>query len=69
MCYIVFYYLSKYLFLSFFVVENASMPNVPSGTSGSGASAEEAVPALSWPPETFEASGDEDSLMGLTNNG
>lgn len=45
------------------------MPNVPSGTSGSGASAEEAVPALSWPPETFEASGDEDSLMGLTNNG
>lgn len=44
------------------------MPNVPSGTSAGGANAEEAVPAISWPPETFEASGDEDSLMGLTNN-
>ncbi|CAH2068813.1 unnamed protein product, partial [Iphiclides podalirius] len=50
------------------IVENSSMPNVPSGTSSSGANAEEAVPAISWPPETFEASGDEDSLMGLTNN-
>ncbi|CAG4963257.1 unnamed protein product [Parnassius apollo] len=50
------------------IVENPSMPNIPSGTSGSGANAEEAVPAISWPPETFEASGDEDSLMGLTNN-
>lgn len=45
------------------------MPNVPTGTSGNSANTEEAVPALSWPPETFEASGDEDSLMGLTNNG
>ncbi|GBP22899.1 E3 ubiquitin-protein ligase hyd [Eumeta japonica] len=43
------------------------MPNLGAGTGG--ASAEEAVPALSWPPETFDAaSGDEDSLMGLTNN-
>ncbi|XP_069354271.1 E3 ubiquitin-protein ligase UBR5 isoform X7 [Maniola hyperantus] len=50
-------------------VENATLPNIPSGTSGGGASAEEAMPALTWPPETFEASGDEDSLMGLTNNG
>ncbi|XP_041974178.1 E3 ubiquitin-protein ligase hyd isoform X2 [Aricia agestis] len=50
-------------------IESQSMPNIPTGTSGNGASAEEAVPALSWPPETFEASGDEDSLMGLTNNG
>ncbi|XP_026324159.1 E3 ubiquitin-protein ligase UBR5 isoform X3 [Hyposmocoma kahamanoa] len=49
------------------IVEN-SMPNL-AGNPGSGASAEEAMPALSWPPETFEASGDEDSLMGLTNNG
>ncbi|XP_072935848.1 E3 ubiquitin-protein ligase hyd isoform X3 [Epargyreus clarus] len=49
--------------------ENASMPNVPTGTSANSANTEEAVPALSWPPETFEASGDEDSLMGLTNNG
>lgn len=48
-------------------VEN-SMPHL-AGNPGSGASAEEAMPALSWPPETFEASGDEDSLMGLTNNG
>lgn len=52
-----------------FAVENSSMPTIPTTNSGSGASAEEAVPALSWPPETFEASGDEDSLMGLTNNG
>lgn len=47
------------------------MPNL-SGNSGGGggASAEEAVPAMSWPPETFDtASGDEDSLMGLTNSG
>ncbi|KAG7304394.1 hypothetical protein JYU34_011334, partial [Plutella xylostella] len=53
------------------IVENASMPNL-SGNSGGGggASAEEAVPAMSWPPETFDtASGDEDSLMGLTNSG
>lgn len=49
-------------------VEN-SMPNLASGTTGAAANAEEAVPAISWPPETFEASGDEDSLMGLTNNG
>lgn len=28
--------------------------------------AEEAIPTLSWPPETFDpTSGDEDSLMGL----
>jgi hypothetical protein len=45
------------------------MPNLAGSTGGSGASTEEAVPALSWAPETFEASGDEDSLMGLTNNG
>ncbi|XP_049887404.1 E3 ubiquitin-protein ligase UBR5 isoform X3 [Pectinophora gossypiella] len=51
------------------IVENSSMPNLAGNTGGSGASAEEAMPALSWPPETFEASGDEDSLMGLTNNG
>ncbi|XP_026726187.1 E3 ubiquitin-protein ligase UBR5 isoform X6 [Trichoplusia ni] len=51
------------------IVENASMPNLAGGTGSSGASTEEAVPAISWPPETFEASGDEDSLMGLTNNG
>ncbi|XP_045542475.1 E3 ubiquitin-protein ligase UBR5 isoform X3 [Papilio machaon] len=50
------------------IVENSSMPNVASGTSGSGNNTDEAVPAISWPPETFEASGDEDSLMGLTNN-
>ncbi|XP_037871964.1 E3 ubiquitin-protein ligase hyd isoform X5 [Bombyx mori] len=50
------------------IVEN-SMPNLASGTTGAAANAEEAVPAISWPPETFEASGDEDSLMGLTNNG
>lgn len=50
-------------------VENTSMPNLAGSTGGSGASTEEAVPALSWPPETFETSGDEDSLMGLTNNG
>lgn len=50
------------------IVENSSLPNL--GNVSSGASAEEAVPALSWPPETFDAaSGDEDSLMGLTNNG
>ncbi|XP_022827536.1 E3 ubiquitin-protein ligase UBR5 isoform X3 [Spodoptera litura] len=51
------------------IVENASMPNLAGGTSAGGANAEESVPAISWPPETFEASGDEDSLMGLTNNG
>ncbi|XP_060810644.1 E3 ubiquitin-protein ligase UBR5 isoform X1 [Amyelois transitella] len=51
------------------IVENPSMPNLAGSTGGSGASSEETVPALSWPPETFEASGDEDSLMGLTNNG
>ncbi|XP_035430151.1 E3 ubiquitin-protein ligase UBR5 isoform X5 [Spodoptera frugiperda] len=51
------------------IVENASMPNIAGGTSAGGANAEESVPAISWPPETFEASGDEDSLMGLTNNG
>lgn len=45
------------------------MPNLAGGAGGGAASAEEAVPALSWPPETYEASGDEDSLMGLTNNG
>ncbi|RVE52936.1 hypothetical protein evm_002413 [Chilo suppressalis] len=50
------------------IVENPSMPNL-AGNTGGGASAEESVPALSWAPETFEASGDEDSLMGLTNNG
>lgn len=28
--------------------------------------ADEAIPTLSWPPETFDpTSGDEDSLMGL----
>lgn len=53
----------------FYFVENPSMPNLAGSTGNSGASTEEAVPALSWPPETFEASGDEDSLMGLTNNG
>ncbi|XP_038209535.1 E3 ubiquitin-protein ligase hyd [Zerene cesonia] len=48
------------------IVENPSMPNIPNASSG--ASNEEAVPALSWPgPETFEASGDEDSLMGINN--
>ncbi|XP_053600812.1 E3 ubiquitin-protein ligase UBR5 [Plodia interpunctella] len=51
------------------IVENPSMPTLAGSTGGSGASSEETVPALSWPPETFEASGDEDSLMGLTNNG
>ncbi|XP_030027136.2 E3 ubiquitin-protein ligase UBR5 isoform X2 [Manduca sexta] len=50
------------------IVEN-SMPNLAGGTGGNSTNAEEAVPAISWPPETFEASGDEDSLMGLTNNG
>lgn len=45
------------------------MPNIAGGTSAGGTNAEESVPAISWPPETFEASGDEDSLMGLTNNG
>ncbi|XP_045510523.1 E3 ubiquitin-protein ligase UBR5 isoform X7 [Colias croceus] len=50
------------------IVENPSMPNIPNASSG--ASNEEAVPALSWPgPETFEASGDEDSLMGINNGG
>ncbi|XP_052753603.1 E3 ubiquitin-protein ligase UBR5 [Galleria mellonella] len=51
------------------IVENPSMPNLAGSTGGSGASSEETVPALAWPPESFEASGDEDSLMGLTNNG
>ncbi|KAJ2943793.1 hypothetical protein O0L34_g8113 [Tuta absoluta] len=51
------------------IVENNSMPNLAVNTGSGGASAEEAMPALSWPPETFETSGDEDSLMGLTNNG
>ncbi|KAJ0181281.1 hypothetical protein K1T71_003366 [Dendrolimus kikuchii] len=50
------------------IVEN-TMPNLAGGPGGAAASADEAVPALTWPPETFEASGDEDSLMGLTNNG
>ncbi|XP_028164187.1 E3 ubiquitin-protein ligase UBR5 isoform X5 [Ostrinia furnacalis] len=50
------------------IAENPSMPNL-AGSTGGSANAEEAVPALSWPPETFETSGDEDSLMGLTNNG
>lgn len=43
--------------------------NLAGGTGGSSAGAEDSVPAISWPSETFEASGDEDSLMGLTNNG
>ncbi|XP_063633890.1 E3 ubiquitin-protein ligase hyd isoform X5 [Cydia splendana] len=52
------------------IVENATtLPNLSGGTGGINSSADEAVPALSWPPETFEASGDEDSLMGLTGNG
>lgn len=51
------------------IVENSSMPNLAGGTGGSSTSAEDPVPAISWPPEAFEASGDEDSLMGLTNNG
>ncbi|CAB3231410.1 unnamed protein product [Arctia plantaginis] len=49
------------------IVENTN--NLVGGTGGNSAGAEEPVPAISWPSETFEASGDEDSLMGLTNNG
>ncbi|VVC87967.1 unnamed protein product [Leptidea sinapis] len=48
------------------IVEN-SMPNVANPSALNAI--EEAVPALSWPPETFETSGDEDSLMGISNNG
>lgn len=51
----------------FFIVENPSMPNIPNAPGGTGN--EETVPALSWAPETFETSGDEDSLMGISNNG
>lgn len=50
-------------------VDNAAAQNAAAATAGTGAVNEETVPAISWPPETFEASGDEDSLMGLTNNG
>lgn len=52
-----------------FLVDNAAAQNAAAATAGTGPVNEETVPAISWPPETFEASGDEDSLMGLTNNG
>ncbi|XP_045489439.1 E3 ubiquitin-protein ligase hyd isoform X4 [Pieris rapae] len=48
------------------IVDNPSVPTIPNPSSATNN--EEAVPALSWPPETFEASGDEDSLMGISNN-
>ncbi|KAL4718178.1 hypothetical protein ACJJTC_002471 [Scirpophaga incertulas] len=52
------------------IVENPSMPNLVGSTGGNNSTTEETVPALSWAPDpTFEASGDEDSLMGLANNG
>lgn len=46
------------------------MQSVGTSTGNAGPSGEEALPTLSWPPETFDAtSGDEDSLMGLANPG
>lgn len=51
-------------------IDNSSMANAGTSTSGNAPNSEESVPGLSWPPETFDAtSGDEDSLMGLANNG
>lgn len=53
-----------------FSVDNAAaLAALAAANAGTAPANEETVPAISWPPETFEASGDEDSLMGLTNNG
>lgn len=61
-------FLTVHLIISYFDVFLVSIGDASSSMVVGGVQ-EEPIPTLSWPPETFDqTSGDEDSLMGLTNN-